>query len=188
MPWICRPPARTAARLFAPRLPARIIMRVDAESHAGHGFHHLAHDRLNLMGQGATIGVTQNDPARAGFMRRFHAIQRIGAVGLEAIEEMLAIDHRFLAGCDGGLHAVADALEVLCERTAQSEFHVVIPRTRHETDGLAAGLHKRLQTGIVRSGNARALVIPKAVKVRGWPGAFEKFRIDRVRTGIPPSM
>ncbi len=74
-----------------------VVMRVDADMVARHVLHHLADDRLDLVRQGAAVGVAQHDPARARFVRGFRAGERIVRIGLVAVEEMLAIDQHLAA-------------------------------------------------------------------------------------------
>ena len=75
-----------------------VVMGMDAEMAAGHGFRHGADDLGHFAGQRAAIGVAQHHPARAGLVGFRGAGQRIGRIGLVAVEEMLAVDQHFLAG------------------------------------------------------------------------------------------
>ena len=71
-----------------------IVVHMDAEMVAGDVLHHLGHDRLDLLGQRAAIGVAQHDPAGAGLVRRLGAGKRVLGVRLVAVEEMLAVEQR----------------------------------------------------------------------------------------------
>ena len=72
-------------------------MGVNTEAFAWDMLRHISDNALHFVGQRATIGVAQHDPACAGFIGRLDAAERIIAIGLVAIKEMFAIDHRFAA-------------------------------------------------------------------------------------------
>ena len=75
--------------------------------------------------------TAQRAPASIG---RPGAGERIFGIGLVAVEEMLAVDHRLAAGRDGGLDAVGDAFEVLLERAAERDMDVIVPGLGDEHD------------------------------------------------------
>ena len=92
VPWIWRQPARTAASELATALLG-VVVGVDAQIRAGHDLAHLGDDALDLVRQRAAVGVAQHDPARAGLVGRARDGQRVVAVALVAVEEVLAVDH-----------------------------------------------------------------------------------------------
>jgi hypothetical protein len=94
----------------------------------------------------------------------FGAGQRIVAVGLVAVEEMLAIDHRLEAAFSPPRHAVGDALEVFLQRAAERDMDVIIPRLGDEADRVGLGLEQRGEAGIVGGRAPARLVMPKPVK------------------------
>ena len=47
--------------------------------------------------QGAAVGVAQHHPARAGMVGREHRVERVGRVGLVAVEEVLGVEQRLAA-------------------------------------------------------------------------------------------
>jgi hypothetical protein len=102
--------------------------------------------------QGAAIGVAQDDPARAGIEGRLRASQRVFRVGLVAVEEMLAVDHRFLAGGECCLHAVGDAGEVLVVGGLQRHADMVVPGLGDKAHRIGPCLHQVLQAGVVGGG------------------------------------
>ncbi len=124
-------------------------MGVNAEVGSGHPFRHGTDDVGNFGGHGAAIGVAEHDPARAGIMGRPGAGQGVFRVGLEAIEEMLAVDQHFLAGENGGFHGLADGVEIFLVGAAQGDAHVVVPGLRHEADGFGMGADQVLEAGVV---------------------------------------
>ena len=139
------------------RLP-RIVMGVDAEMVAGHGFlDHRFHDGADVDGLGAAIRVAQHDPLAHRLERRTGAGERIIAVGLEAVEEVLAIDQRFLARGFCSLDGLADGVEVFLIRAAERHPHMQIPRLGDEADGGGGRLRERGEAGVVRRRHARAL-------------------------------
>src|SRR5690606_12028766 len=126
------------------------------------------------------------DPAGAGLVRGAGDGERVGAVALVAVEEVLAVDHRLAAGLAYGPDGLGDRLEVLLVADAEGDAHVIVPRLRHEADGSGARLKYRLETRIVRYGPAGALGHVEC----GEPGRFqlrligEKRRIGRVGAWI----
>ena len=106
---------------------AGVVVGVDAEIFARNDARDLADDAFDLVRQRSAVGVAQHRPARAGLDRGAGAGERVFWVGLVAVEEMFAIDHRLAAGGDRRLHAVGDGVEVLVERAAQRDMDVIIP-------------------------------------------------------------
>ena len=76
---------------------AGVVVGVDAETVAGDDARDFADDALDLVRQRSAVGVAEHRPARAGVDRRPGAGKRIFRIGLVAVEEMLAIDHRLAA-------------------------------------------------------------------------------------------
>ena len=153
MPWICRAPARTAASEFATACSVSLWAWMPTWS-PGHHLDHLAHDRLDLVRQRAAVGVAQHDPARALLVGGLGAGQRVGRIGLVAVEEVLAVEQHLAALGDRGAHAVADRGEVLLERGLERDLDVIVPRLGDEADRLGLGLEQRGEPGIVRGGAA----------------------------------
>ncbi len=104
-----------------------VVVGVDAEVCARHDLHHVGDDALDLVRKRAAVGVAQHHPAGAGFVRGPGDGQRIVAVALVAVEEVLAVEHGFAAARDHGLDAFGDALEVLLVRDAERDAHVIVP-------------------------------------------------------------
>ena len=138
VPWICRAPARTAAKLIRHRL-FRVIMGVNADAVAGDFGADLADDFFNLVRQRAAIGVAKNHPARAFVVRRLGAGQRIGRIGLVAVEEMFAVEQHLTAFGFGRAHAVADRGEILLLGGFERDAHVIVPGFGDEADGVGLG-------------------------------------------------
>ena len=104
-----------------------VVMSVDAEVATRHVGRDVADDGAHFGRQRAAIGVAQHHPAGASLVSLLGAGQRIGGIGLEAVEEMFAVDQDFLAGGLRGLDRLADGLEVLLVGAAQRHAHVIVP-------------------------------------------------------------
>ena len=165
---------------------AGVVMGVDAEPVSGHAAgNDRLHDRADLVGLRAAIRVAEHHPARAGLMSRAGAGERIGGIGLVAVEEMLAIDHGLAAADHHGLDRGADGCEVLFVRTAERHADMIVPAFRHETDGVALRLQQRAQARIVGgglSGTARHAEGHEAGRPRA--SLCEEGRIGRIGAGI----
>src|SRR5580698_3001671 len=131
-------------------------MRVDSEMAAGNDAPDFAYDALDFIGQCSTIGVAQNDPARSGVMRSARATQRIVGIGLVAVKEVLAIEHRLAAGLDGGLNAQRNAVQIFLERAAERDMDVIVPRLGDEDDGVGVRGEESRDTRIVLGRSSRA--------------------------------
>ena len=149
VPWIWRAPARTAANEFATACSVSLWAWMPTMI-AGHMLDHLADDGLDLVRQRAAVGVAQHDPARALLVGGLGAGQRIGRIGLVAVEEMLAVEQHLAAFGLGGLHAVADRGEVFLERGLERDAHVIVPGLGDEADRLGLGVEQRGEPRIVR--------------------------------------
>ena len=165
---------------------AAIVMGVDAELVARDGIRHVADDALDLVRQRAAIGVAQDDPARAGLVRRAGAGERVGPIGLVAVEEMLAIDDDLAAAGERRRDRVADAVEVLLRRRLERDADVVAGGLGDEADRIGIGVEQRRDAGVVRGRPAGALRHAEGGELRVLRALLGKeARIERVRAGIP---
>ncbi len=165
---------------------AAIVMGVDAELVARDGIRHVADDALDLVRQRAAIGVAQDDPARAGLVRRAGAGERVGPIGLVAVEEMLAIDDDLAAARERRRDRVADAVEVLLRRRLERDADVVAGGLGDEADRIGIGVEQRRDAGVVRGRPAGALRHAEGGELRVLRALLgEEARIERVRAGIP---
>ena len=134
-----------------------IVMGMDAEPAAGNVLDDLADDALDLVRQRAAIGVAEHDPARAGALRRLHAVQRIGRVGLVAVEEMLGVEHRLALARYG--QAPRSPRSSRCSRDAldaERDLDMEIPGLADDADAPAPCVpSKRGKAGIVGGAAAR---------------------------------
>lgn len=114
-----------------------VVMRMDAKTVAGNaGGDHRLDNRPHLRRLRAAIGVAEHDPAGAAVIGRLGAGERIGRIGLEAVEEMLAIDDRLLTRANRRLDAFGDAFEVFLVGAAERHRDMIIPALGDETDGI----------------------------------------------------
>ena len=130
---------------------------MNSEMRAFHVLRDIRDDALDLVRQRPAVGVTEHDPARTGIEGCLGNGERIIAVALVAIEEMLTIDHRLALRFNDGADRLIDRLKVFFIRNAERNAYVVVPRLRDEADAVSRGLQDGLQAGIVRHRPAGAL-------------------------------
>ncbi len=170
---------RIGDRLFG------VVVGVDADMIAGDDLDHFGNDRFNLVRQRAAIRIAQHHPAGAFVVSGARAGQRIGRIGLVAVEEMLAVEQHFAVARPRRANAVADRGEVFFERGLERDADVVVPGLRHEADRLRVGLQQRGKARIVR----RRAAGPARHAERGEDRAHrvrlgEQLRVGRVRAGV----
>ena len=133
-------------------------MGVDAEIAPGDaGGDDPGDDVADLRRLGAAIGVAQHNPARAGLVGGPGAGERIGRVLLEAVEEVLAVDHRLAAGVARGRDRGRDGFEVLLVGAAERDAHLVLRALGDVADRVGLRLQQRGDARIVGGRHAGAL-------------------------------
>ena len=158
---------------------------MDAEIFARNDARDVADDAFDLVRQRSAVGVAQHRPARAGLDRGAGAGERVFWVGLVAVEEMFAIDHRLAAGGDRRLHAVGDGFEVLVERAAERDMDVIVPRLGDVDDRVGVGGEKTSEARIIGGRAARTLGHAEGAEAGAAGGLlFEEFGVERVRARI----
>jgi hypothetical protein len=152
---------------------------------AGNDLRDLAHDRIDLVGQRAAVGVAEHDPAGTLLIGGAGAGESVGRIGAIAVEEMLAVEQRLLAlGARGG-DRLADGIEIVVVRRPERDTHMVIPRFGNEADGGGRGVEQRLQPGIIGERAADALHHAEGGEGGGELAVFgEKGGVGRVGAGI----
>ncbi len=143
-----------------------IVVRMNPEMIARDNLDDFRDDTFDFRRQGAAVGIAQDDPARAGVIRSFRTSERIVLVRLEAIEEMLAIEHRLSSGFLQCADRFFDGIEILFVRYAERHTHVIIPRLGHEAGRIAVSLQQVLEARVVRNAAASTLGHAKAGKRR----------------------
>ena len=110
------------------------------------------HTSAHIMGQRATVGVTQHNPARAGIIGRLGRSNCIIRIGLEPVKEMLCIKQRLAPlPCDM-CNGCFDIFDVFVQRYPQRSLHMKIMRFTHQTNRRSARIHNRRQHIVVVSG------------------------------------
>ena len=113
-------------------------MAVDAERRLDDPVH-LRERVANLTRQAPAVGLAEDDPIGAAFLRRLEAFQRIVGIGAKAVEKMLGVENHFI---DALLHErdrIGDDFQVGLLADAQIVAHVQVP-------GLAdQGHHRRIR-------------------------------------------
>ena len=161
-----------------------VIVGVDADvitrnAAGNHGFG----DLIDLLGQRATIGVTQHDPARTGIKCGVHRLQRIGRVGLIAVKEMLGIKQRLAALPDQMSKAGGDILGILGQGDAQRSFDMKFMAFANQTDSRSLRIHHRRQHVVIVRRPACALGHAKGGHHRiCLGGGVKEIRIRRIGT------
>ena len=135
---------------------AAIVMGMDAETVAGHDLRHARDDVGDFLRKRAAIGVAEHHPARAGLVGGAGAGERIIGIGLEAVEEMLAINHRLATGGDNRLHALADGGEIVVERRLERDMDVIVPALGDKHDRIGRAVEHAGEARIVGGGAAGA--------------------------------
>ncbi len=126
-----------------------VVVGVDAELLGRHDRGNLLGDRLHLVRQRAAIGVAEDNPAGAGGKRRLEAGQRIVGIGLEAVEEMLGVEHQLAGMLSGLAQRVLDHAQVLVELDTQGTDHLPCRGLRNERDDVGAAAEERCQHRVV---------------------------------------
>ena len=132
---MCRAPGANGGKRIGDRV-AGVVMRMNADVRARHMRGNFLDNPFDLMRQRSAIGVAQHDPSGSGRVRRLGAGQRVVAVGLEAVEEMLAVEDRLAAFRKRRLDRLADVFEVLLKRAAEHHMNMIIPGLAHEGDDI----------------------------------------------------
>ena len=126
-----------------------VVVEVGAEPGVGHGRPDRGHGLLDDVGQGAAVGVAQDEPRGAGLVGRPQDPEgELGVVAV-AVEEVLGVQEHLEAGVAEELHRVADHGHGLVERRAQRLGDVVVPRLGHDAGHRGAGLDQVAQDLVV---------------------------------------
>ncbi len=128
---------------------AGIVVGVNAQVGAGNMLGHLADDPLDLVRQGAAVGIAEHDPAGTGLVGRLDAGQRIVGIGLVAIEEVLGIEHRLAPALAGQSNAIRDHLEVLRPLDPERDIDLEVPGLAEDAGRIGLGRENRGQGRIV---------------------------------------
>ena len=123
---------------------------------AGNTAEHVIDDGLDLVGQGAAVGVAEHDPAGTAVVGGLHTGERIVAVRLVAVEEVLGVVHGLFTGVDGGLDGITDHGEVFVVGNLERDIDLVGPGLADEAGALSWRIQDRRDDRIVGGRAARA--------------------------------
>ncbi len=127
----------------------RVVVEVAAERRLREGRHHLGQRLLDLVGQGAAVGVAQHEPLGPcvmGGIQHRAGETRVGAV---AVEEVLGVEEDPAPlGAEVGDRVGHHCHRVLL-RSAQGVLDVVVPRLADEADDPGAGGEQGVELRIV---------------------------------------
>ena len=102
-----------------------------------------------LVGEGAAVRVAQHERPGAGLARGAQGRERVVAVGLVAVEEVLGVVDRLAPAIDDEADRVRDHVEVLGRRRAQDLDHVEQPRLAEDRHDRGLGRDQLLEVGVV---------------------------------------
>ena len=112
---------------------AGVVVEVDAEPGVGDGRPDLGHGLLDLVGQGAAVGVAQDEPGGPGLVGRPQHPEGELGVAAVAVEEVLGVEEHLEAGVAArNSTESADHGHGLVERRPQRLGDVVVPRLGHD--------------------------------------------------------
>ena len=147
----------------------------------------VADDRQEFIGQGAAVRVAQDEGPAAGLAGGTERCQRVLAIGLEAVEEVLGVVHALAAGVDDEADRVRDHVEVLGRGCPQHLGDVEQPALAEDRDNRRLGRDELTQVRVVLrsvgavTGRAEC---SEPGRLPGHPlGGLEEFDVLRVRAG-----
>ena len=109
----------------------------------------ILHDLSHAAGEGAAIGVAENERRGAGITRSAQRVKRVIAICLKAIEEVLGvIDQLATAVSDVG-DALRDHREIFSARCLKDRLHVQGPALAEDRDNRCLGIEECIQIAIV---------------------------------------
>ena len=138
-----------------------VVVGVDAPGHGrrvGVGVEarpHVADDRDELVGQRPAVRVAQDERPRAGLARGPQRRQRVVAVGLVAVEEVLGVVDRLAPVIDHEADRVGDHVEVLGRRRAQDLDDVEQPALAEDRHDRRLGGDQLAQVRVVLRAGSR---------------------------------
>ena len=162
-----------------------IVMGVDAEMRAGDMPRDLGYDAIDLVRQGAAVGIAQHDPARAGVVGGLQAVQGEFRVGLVAVEEMLGVEHNLVEPPARQRDALADHGDIFLERRLEGDIDMKVPGLADHADGSRLRRQDGGQARIVLGAASRPARHPEGGEFRRLQRRrrLEERVVGRVRSG-----
>ena len=123
-----------------------------------HGF---IHDMLDVEGKRAPVRIAKVDGVRARARSGAHALERIGGVGFEPVEEVLGVEDDFAPPRLQIRDGVGNHPDVFLERGFQRTFDLGIPRLPDNCHDGRFAVEQIGKPGIVPCGNALLACCPE---------------------------
>ena len=115
---------------------------------------HRPHGRFDLPRQRAAVGVAQDDRFGAGHVGRAQRRQRVGRVGLVAVEEVLGVVEDLAAVRPKVGYALADHRQVLVQGRLHHAQDVKIPGLAENRDDRRLGVEQHADLRIGFAGHS----------------------------------
>src|SRR5713101_7293723 len=133
-----------------------VVVDVDAQRRLGlHVLLDLADDLHDLVRQAAAVGVAEDQAAGARGLGGSEGLERVLAVLLEAVEEVLGVVDNLLEVLEEVGDRVPDHVDVLVERRPEGVRHVEVPRLAEDGDDRGARLDERLDVAVLLRPHSR---------------------------------
>ena len=151
---------------------------------------HLGDHPLDLVGEGAAVGVAEHERLCSRLLGRREDAERELGVAAVAVEEVLGVEEDPEAGRSQVRHRVAGHGDGLVERGPESLGDVQVRRLRDDADGLGTGVDEVAERLVLGGSRARAPRRPErdeggAVQSQLLCGASEELLVLGVRSGPP---
>jgi hypothetical protein len=153
---------------------------VDADLDVVRSVGDLAHDALDLVGQGAAVGVAQHEVSRRPLLggRLEHPQRELGVV-LVAVEEVLGVEEHPQAGGLEERDRLGHHRDALVERGAQRLGHVEVRALADDAHRRRAGVDQVAQGGVV---------VDLAQRLAGGAERHQRRRRQRSSAGPPEEL
>ena len=165
---------------------AGVVMRVNAKMRSRDMLRYLRDDARDLMRERSAIGIAKHDPSGARRMGGLGDLQRVVFVGLEAVEEMLAIEDHLAARRPRRLDRLGYIFEIFLECAAERDMDMIIPGLAHEGDDIGLRREKAGDARIIGGGAARSFGHAEGREASALQLELlrEKFRVERIGARI----
>ena len=167
-----------------------VVMDMNAERNPDL-FLHLLDDRLDLAGEGASIGIAEYDPVGSGLLCRSQRWKGRTGIMLVSVEEVFGVEEHFSGFAPEAYGWLVDHLEVLIEGDLEGASGDGCPRSSRRWS--CTQFRFRGRPGGCRLGvrASRPAVLPNATTSRGtreWISSLKYSRSLGFDPGHPPSM
>ena len=132
-----------------------VVVAVNAKMAARNLLGDVPDDALDLVGQGAAVGIAQHDPPGPGVIGGLDAPEGVIRVRLVTIEEVLGVENHFVDLLAGHRDAVGDDVDVLLRLDTEGDPDVEIPGLADDGRDPGLGGEQGDEAGIVLRAPAR---------------------------------